>query len=215
MATMWRKAMLYLGLGPDEEYDDYDAGYDDPAPSRPAPRAGGASTSYPGGTPSPSYPGGAGAVASYPDEPGVGGVRPLGPARPAEPQANDFAAQVGAAAGIGAVTPAGGLGGRSRTTVVRPMPVASSARPRLVVPSSFNQAQELADTFKGNQPVVMNLRNADREVSRRLIDFSSGLCYGLGGRMEKLDGQVYLLSPANIEVTEDERTRLRDRGYED
>ena len=148
---------------------------------------------------------------------GVGAVRPLGPAQPQG--GGDFASQVGAAgigaAGIGAVTPAGGLGGRSRTTVVRPMPVASSARPRLVVPASFNQAQELADTFKGNQPVVMNLRRADREVARRLIDFSSGLCYGLGGRMEKLDGQVYLLSPANIEVTEDERTRLRDRGYED
>jgi len=206
MATMWRKAMLYLGLGPDEEYDDYDAGYDDPAPSRPAPRAG--------GTAAPSYPSGSSVSASYPDEQG-GAVRPLGPSRAAEPQANDFATQVGAAGGIGAVTPAGGLGGRSRTTVVRPMPVASSARPRLVVPSSFNQAQELADTFKGNQPVVMNLRHADREVARRLIDFSSGLCYGLGGRMEKLDGQVYLLSPANIEVTEDERTRLRDRGYED
>jgi cell division inhibitor SepF len=202
MATMWRKAMLYLGLGPDEEYDDYDAGYDDPAPSRPAPR--------PGAAASPSYPGGGGS--SYPDEGSA--VRPLGPSRPAEPQ-SDFASQVGAAGGIGAVTPAGGLGGRSRTTVVRPMPVASSARPRLVVPASFNQAQELADTFKGNQPVVMNLRHADREVARRLIDFSSGLCYGLGGRMEKLDGQVYLLSPANIEVTEDERTRLRDRGYED
>lgn len=219
MASMWRRAMLYLGLGPDEEYDDYDAGYDDPAPSANGPRQTGApaaSSSYPGG-PRP----GVTATPSYPSEDSaMGAVRPLG--RPAEPQGGaggDFASQVGAgggigSGGIGAVTPSGGIG-RSRTTVVRPMPVAASARPRLVVPASFNQAQELADTFKGNQPVVMNLRHADREVSRRLIDFSSGLCYGLGGRMEKLDGQVYLLSPANIEVTEDERTRLRDRGYED
>jgi cell division inhibitor SepF len=148
-----------------------------------------------------------------------------------DPVPSDFASQVGAgmgggigsgsggigSGGIGAVTPSGGgMGGaRPRPKVVRPMPVSSTARPRVVVPTSFNQAQTLADTFKGGQPVVMNLRQADREVSRRLIDFSSGLCYGLGGRMEKLDGQVYLVSPASVEVTEDERERLRDRGYED
>jgi cell division inhibitor SepF len=201
MATMWRKAMLYLGLGPDEEYDDYDPGYDDPAPAR---------SSQPPVLHEPEHH----------QQSAVGAVRPMAPARP-DPGPSDFASQVGAGmggGGIGAVTPSGGggMGGaRPRPKVVRPMPVASTARPRVVVPTSFNQAQTLADTFKGGQPVVMNLRQADREVSRRLIDFSSGLCYGLGGRMEKLDGQVYLVSPSSVEVTEDERERLRDRGYED
>lgn len=214
MATMWRKAMLYLGLGPDEEYDDYDPGYDDPAPApgrdRQAPPS---SVSYHEPDPPPQQ------------QSSLGAVRPMNPVRH-DPAPSDFASQVGAGmgggggiggGGIGAVTPTGGgMGGaRPRPKVVRPMPVASSARPRVVVPTSFNQAQTLADTFKGGQPVVMNLRQADREVSRRLIDFSSGLCYGLGGRMEKLDGQVYLVSPASVEVTEDERERLRDRGYED
>lgn len=199
MATMWRKAMLYLGLGPDEEYDDYDPGYDDPAP------ASGTVRHEP---------------EAHPQQSAVGAVRPMAPARPESGPA-DFATQVGggmggAGGGIGAVTPSSGLGGaRPRPRVVRPMPVASTARPRVVVPTSFNQAQTLADTFKGGQPVVMNLRQADREVSRRLIDFSSGLCYGLGGRMEKLDGQVYLVSPTSVEVTEEERQRLRDRSYED
>ncbi len=198
MATMWRKAMLYLGLGPDEEYDDYDPGYDDPAPpTRSA-------------TPPPPMP-----TDPDPSPPpsAVGAVRPMAPVRSVE-TSGDFASQVG---GLGRLE-AGGGGGRSatpRAKVVRPMPVASTARPRLVVPTHFNQAQEVADTFKGDQPVVMNLRNADREVSRRLIDFSSGLCYGLGGRMDKLDSQVYLLSPANIEVSEDERARLGERGYQD
>lgn len=199
MATMWRKAMLYLGLGPDEEYDDYDPGYDDPAPARQ------------------SQP----PLLHEPDphqQSAVGAVRPMGPSRP-DQGPSDFASQVGAGmGGIGAVTPSGGggMGGaRPRPKVVRPMPVASTARPRVVVPTSFNQAQTLADTFKGGQPVVMNLRQADREVSRRLIDFSSGLCYGLGGRMEKLDGQVYLVSPSSVEVTDEERERLRERGYED
>ena len=122
-------------------------------------------------------------------------------------------------AGLGAVRPiraeASGSTPSVRTGTVRPVPMAANAKPHTVTPTSFNQAQTLADTFKGGQPVVMNLRQADREVSRRLIDFSSGLCYGLGGRMEKLDGQVYLVSPASVEVTDDERQRLRDRGYED
>ncbi|HEX7131962.1 MAG TPA: cell division protein SepF [Iamia sp.] len=197
---MWRKAMLYLGLGPDEEYDDYDPGYDDPAPA-PARQVQSPPLLH---EPEP-----------HPQS-AVGAVRPMTPVRP-DGGPSDFASQVGAGmGGIGAVTPSSGMGGaRPRPKVVRPMPVASSARPRVVVPTSFNQAQTLADTFKGGQPVVMNLRQADREVSRRLIDFSSGLCYGLGGRMEKLDGQVYLVMPASVEVTEDERQRLRDRGYED
>jgi cell division inhibitor SepF len=213
MATMWRKAMLYLGLGPDEEYDDYDPGYDDPAP------ASGTVRQSPASSPVLHEP------EPHPQQSAVGAVRPMAPARP-ESGPSDFATQVaggmggmgagGMGGGIGAVTASSGLGGaRPRPKVVRPMPVASTARPRVVVPTSFNQAQTLADTFKGGQPVVMNLRQADREVSRRLIDFSSGLCYGLGGRMEKLDGQVYLVSPTSVEVTEDERQRLRDRSYED
>lgn len=204
MATMWRKTMLYLGLGPDEEYDDYDPGYDDPAPplrpSRPV-------------TPAPPPV----SVQPEGDQPtAVGAVRPMAPVRSMD-QPGDFASQVGTAGSLGRIdsSSGAGLGATPRPKVVRPMPVASSTRPRLVVPQHFNQAQEVADTFKGDQPVVMNLRHADREVSRRLIDFSSGLCYGLGGRMDKLDSQVYLVCPASAEVSEDERARLSQRGYED
>jgi cell division inhibitor SepF len=207
MATLWRKTMLYLGLGPDSEYDDYDPGYDDAAPA-------------PGATRAPVLAG----PPEMEQPSAVGPVRPMASSRPTDHGPADFAAQVGASGGplgapmggIGAVTPASGFGGaRPRPKVVRPLPVDVAARPRVVVPTSFNQAQALADTFKGGQPVVMNLRQADREVARRLIDFSSGLCYGLGGRMEKLDGQVYLVSPGNVEVNADERDRLRERGYED
>ena len=59
----------------------------------------------------------------------------------------------------------------------------------------------------------MNLQGADRDLSRRLIDFASGLCYGLGGQMERVGNQVYLLTPANVEVSADERRRLQERGY--
>jgi cell division inhibitor SepF len=60
----------------------------------------------------------------------------------------------------------------------------------------------------------MNLQGADRDLSRRLIDFASGLCYGLGGQMERVANQVYLLTPTNVEVSPEERRRLHERGYD-
>jgi cell division inhibitor SepF len=58
--------------------------------------------------------------------------------------------------------------------------------------------------------VVLDLAGADRDLSRRLIDFSSGLCYGLGGHMEKVAQHVYLLTPQGVEVAPEERRRLAD-----
>jgi cell division inhibitor SepF len=65
-----------------------------------------------------------------------------------------------------------------------------------VRPRQFDAAQEIADKFKDGQPVIVNLEATDREVSRRLVDFASGLCYGLNGTMEKVASGVYLLKPA-------------------
>ena len=113
--------------------------------------------------------------------------------------------------GIGAVTPAG----QKRAPVVRAIPNAMSAKPYVVSPASFNEAQEVADKYKGNVPVIMNLQDVDRDLSRRLIDFASGLCYGIGGSMEKVAHQVYLLTPSNVEVSPEERRRLQERGLYD
>lgn len=191
---MWRKAMLYLGLGPDEEYDDYDAGYEDDAePS--GDRSGQHRARVPAGS----------AAATYPEESSaIGAVRPIA-TRP-EPRSE------GATAMSQTVAPSGGP--RLRPQVVRPLSPTPGAKPHVVVPTSFNQAQELADKFKGSQPVIMNLQGADRDLARRLIDFASGLCYGLGGQMEKVANQVYLLTPTNVEVSPEERRRLQERGYD-
>ncbi len=95
------------------------------------------------------------------------------------------------------------------------MPVSSNAKPHASRPLSFNHAQEVADKFKGSQPVIMNLQSADRDLARRLIDFASGLCYGVGGQMERVANQVYLLTPSNVEVSAEERRRLQERDYSD
>ncbi len=190
---MWRKAMLYLGLGPDEEYDDYDASYDDePAP---ADRGGQSRAHVAAGSSS----------AAYSDESSaIGAVRPIGPQSEARSEGSSAMGQT--------ITPSGGP--RLRPQVVRQLSAAPNAKPHVVVPTSFNQAQELADKFKGSQPVIMNLQGADRDLARRLIDFASGLCYGLGGQMEKVANQVYLLTPTNVEVSPEERRRLQERGYD-
>ena len=104
-------------------------------------------------------------------------------------------------------------GCRGRTAVVRPLQPVSSAKPYVVAPTSFNQAQEVADKLKVNQPVIVNLQNVDRDLSRRIIDFASGLCYGIGGQMERVANQVFLLTPSNVEVSAEERRRLQEHGY--
>jgi len=90
---------------------------------------------------------------------------------------------------------------------VRPMRP-TSAKPTVVAPSSFDAAKDVADRFKADQPVVMDLSGADRDLARRLIDFSSGMCYALGGSMERVSPGVYLLSPVGVEVSDEERRRL-------
>jgi len=92
--------------------------------------------------------------------------------------------------------------------VVRPLP--TSAKPFVVSPSGFNDVQQVADRFKRDQPVIVNLQGVDRDLSRRLIDFASGLCYGLEGDMERVADQVFLLTPRGAEVSDDDRRRLRE-----
>jgi cell division inhibitor SepF len=111
-------------------------------------------------------------------------------------------------------SPTGDLAPKPRT-VVRPIPAATTAKPYVVAPAMFNQAQDVADRFKNQQPVILNLQGADRDLARRLLDFSSGLCYALGGQMEKVADQVFLLVPNNVEVSAEERRRLQERGLHD
>jgi cell division inhibitor SepF len=106
-----------------------------------------------------------------------------------------------------------------RTTVMRParprvaaVPSPSSVRVHLVVPRSFNDAQQIADKFKDAIPVILNLQSSDQDLSKRLIDFASGLTYALDGGMQRVADKVFLLTPRNVEVSAEERARLLERG---
>jgi cell division inhibitor SepF len=121
-----------------------------------------------------------------------------------------------AAAVPGEVTPAAPrtssrepAAGRPRRLEAAPSP---NVKVHLVLPRSFNDAQQIADRFKEGVPVILNLQSTDQELSKRLIDFSSGLTYALNGGMQRVADKVFLLTPRNVEVSAEERARLLERG---
>ncbi|HET7572296.1 MAG TPA: cell division protein SepF [Gaiellaceae bacterium] len=117
-----------------------------------------------------------------------------------------------------------------RTSILRPAPQQRSAEPRrrsnlealpgpgtarlhLVLPRSFNDAQQVADRFKEGVPVILNLQATDQELSKRLIDFASGLTYALDGSMQRVADKVFLLTPRNVELSAEDRARMLERGF--
>jgi cell division inhibitor SepF len=118
----------------------------------------------------------------------------------------------------------------ARTSVLRPAPQARQVEPRrlrgveslptagpsvkvhLILPRSFNDAQQIADRFKDGVPVILNLQSSDQDLSKRLIDFASGLTYALDGGMQRIADKVFLLTPRNVEVSAEERARMIERG---
>jgi cell division inhibitor SepF len=108
-----------------------------------------------------------------------------------------------------------------RTTSLRPVSSPRAANGRsggdvrvhFVAPRSFNDVQDVADKFKDSIPVILNLQGTDTDLSKRLIDFSSGLTYALDGGMQRVADKVFLLTPRNVEVSAEERARLAEKGF--
>ena len=172
---MLKKAMIYLGLGPDEHYENYDD------PIRPA-------QSHPA------------APSRYPPEATPQGVSVASGTAPGDPVLGRTVRPVHLAAeGAGA----GGDPDHDNPVRVVHSTATKSMNPHAVSPDAFNDAQEIGDRFKSGQPVIVNLQAVDRDLRRRLVDFSSGLCYAMGGKMDRVADQVYLLTPADVEVSKE------------
>ena len=170
--SFWKRTMDYLGLGPDDAYDDYDIEEE----YEPAPR--GRRQPDPDVRRRDDAGGGEGVVRTLPS-------RPTFPSRDFDPSQ----ARRSNERDDSGVQPRPQRGPGSRSGGGQP------GEPATVRPRRFDQAQEVADKYKEGLPVIMNLEGSDREVARRLIDFASGLCYGLDGSMEKVANGVYLLKP--------------------
>ena len=95
----------------------------------------------------------------------------------------------------------------------RPANGRGDVRVHLVIPKSFNDAQDVADKFKDSIPVVLNLQGIESDLSKRLIDFASGLTYALDGGMQRIADKVFMLTPRNVEISAEERAELIEKGF--
>lgn len=100
-------------------------------------------------------------------------------------------------------------------TMVRTIPQRSQPTSAIhrAEPKRFNEARELGDKFKDGVPVIMNLQGTEDSIARRLVDFASGLVFALDGKIELAATRVYLLTPRDMEVSAEERERLREGGF--
>jgi cell division inhibitor SepF len=179
----WHRALVYFGLAEDQEYAD-DEYYDEPATS--------------GGEDIFEEP-------RRESRRSRSNVRRLESRRQRRDEIDDIFADD---------EPAG-----PSTRVLRPVETAGNGnggadvQVHLVSPNSFNDAQEVADRFKRGVPVILNLQSTEAELSKRLIDFASGLTYALDGGMQKIADKTFLLTPRNVEVSAEERARLIEKGF--
>jgi cell division inhibitor SepF len=185
LGDSWHKVLVYFGLAEDRYADDDH--YDEPA------RSGGSSASF-----NPE----AELEDRYRERPNV---RRLSSRRRRDEIDDIFADDPG----------------DRRTNVLRAVDTRGSRGPNgsagvrvhLVIPKSFNDAQDVADKFKDSIPVIINLQGSDADLSKRLIDFASGLTYALDGGMQRIADKVFLLTPRNVELSAEERAQLIEKGF--
>jgi len=184
---MWHKTLVYFGMadGHEDDYDDDDFE-----------ETGGYRTSQ---APPPRSPAEEDLERNYRDRPNVRRISPR--------RRDDFD-------DIYADTPPSRSAQRQtvmRAVDSRPSPPRSEVH--LILPKNFNDAQQIADKFKAQVPVILNLQSAETDLSKRLIDFASGLTYALDGGMQRVADKVFMLTPRNVEVSAEERARLLEKGF--
>jgi cell division inhibitor SepF len=193
LSDSWHRALVYFGLA--EERDPYEG--DEP------PAAVSASQMQQSGS-GKAYEPEAELEDRYRERPNV---RRLTGARRRRDEIDDiFADDDGPSRNTAVLRPVGRSGpanGRSGGDV----------RVHLVIPKSFNDAQQVADKFKDSVPVVLNLQSTDTDLSKRLIDFASGLTYALDGGMQRLADKVFMLTPRNVQISAEERASLIEKGF--
>ncbi len=202
MASFMSKALEYLGLkefDDEEEYFDEEE-YEEPAPRRaPAPRRVQAEREYE------REP----RLVAEPVTQVQPGLRlKANPLRPVPLDETPSAAPM-------TVAPAVPSPSVVRPIVANQSPIAAQPIVHIVTPHQFENAQEVAHAVKSGKSVIINLVNVDPDLTRRLVDFCAGLTMGIEGKLERVTEKVFLLTPNNVTISNDERTRLRERGFSD
>ena len=100
-----------------------------------------------------------------------------------------------------------------RATLVQESTSSDLARITTLHPRTYNEARTIGEHFREGTPVIMNLTEMVDSDARRLVDFAAGLIFGLRGSIDKVTNKVFLLSPANVEVTAEDKARIAERGF--
>ena len=179
---VWHRTLVYFGIA--EEYDD---GWDEEYMGEEMPSSGAAAPVEP----------------VYADRSSANVRRLPRRFRDSDPDYDDWTSGEARAAEVAP---------QRRGPRAVPPPDGGIAQVHLVVPRGFNDAKQIADRFKRSVPVIVNLQDADVDLSKRLIDFASGLTYALNGTMQRIADKVFLLTPPNIEVSAEERAKALERG---
>jgi cell division inhibitor SepF len=185
MPSFWQKTLYYLGLV-DEGDDDYPAS----APDRPQPAPSQAEVRTVEARSSENR----GAVPGRRVEPPMSARRRMS----ADPELAEAGVYVARSGDQGPVQPPG-----------------SSGEVEVIVARTFAEAQELADNIRDRRAVILDLRQTEPEMARRLVDFSSGLIYALDGTMRRVATGVILVSPPRVSVSAAEKARLAALGLYD
>ena len=121
----------------------------------------------------------------------------------------------GSAMGSGPVgATAAKLAVREPVAVVQePAPAPQPYRITTLHPRTYNEARTIGERFRDGMPVIMNLTEMDDADAKRLVDFAAGLSFGLRGSIERVTAKVFLLSPQNVDVTAEDKARIREGGF--
>jgi cell division inhibitor SepF len=151
------------------------------------------------------------------------GLAPAGgTAGPSRASAMSGAGAGGAGLGNGAVG-SGPVGATAAKLAVRepvvavaepaPAPAPQPYRITTLHPRTYNEARTIGERFRDGMPVIMNLTEMDDSDAKRLVDFAAGLSFGLRGSIERVTAKVFLLSPQNVDVTAEDKARIREGGF--
>jgi cell division inhibitor SepF len=94
-----------------------------------------------------------------------------------------------------------------------PTPAAQPYRITTVHPRTYNEARTIGERYREGCPVIMNLTELDDADAKRLVDFAAGLIFGLRGSIERVTAKVFLLSPQDVDVTAEDKARIREGGF--
>jgi cell division inhibitor SepF len=94
-----------------------------------------------------------------------------------------------------------------------PVPAPQPYRITTLHPRTYNEARTIGERFRDGMPVIMNLTEMDDSDAKRLVDFAAGLSFGLRGSIERVTAKVFLISPQNVDVTAEDKARIREGGF--